>query len=463
MANQPTTGVITNNVLSSFSILEPEKFNKLFRQYGKQHLTVFAFLKTMGFIAPVSNRTYSHFNEDWIHTSITPVITGGGANAAATLTLSGADVASDGSVYPLVGDQVMNKLGVTGIVTAVASAVVTVYPDVLGSDFAAGYAAGDTVIIYAGRYAEGSDSPSGRYSKATEESFNTKILKEAVETTGTALCEKIWVNGMSDGSSNGETWWTLKGLQDAEYRMQLKMGGSFLFDQAVTNTAAHLTGSTDSNTTGLDGWITAGGNVGSYTAGAFSLSDFDYMSRVLDKYDAPLDFAFFAGINLYQDIENSMSNIFTQNPILFVNGTPKTYAQAIYGQNPAEAQGQSVNIGFRCINKTNRNYHIVRLGELSNPQTFNAAGFNKATLGYVCPLDTKDVATPSGGNKTIPSIGMRYLKSPDGKQDRMMQTWMEGGQAPIPTSGYDKLKVNYLAEYGTEFFGASRFFKWQAA
>ena len=36
MANA-ISSVITNTVVTSFSIHEPEKFNKLFRQYGKQH------------------------------------------------------------------------------------------------------------------------------------------------------------------------------------------------------------------------------------------------------------------------------------------------------------------------------------------------------------------------------------------------------------------------------------------
>lgn len=472
MANA-ISSVITNNVVTSFSIHEPEKFNKLFRQYGKQHLSYFAFLKTLGFISPVSRTTYSHFLEDWIHASFkssgTP--SGGGAGAAVTIALSVAngdvDSGNSNAIYPQVGDQVMNAAGVTGIITAINDLGTTtpdlvIYPDDVTANFLTGIVDGSTVVIYASRYGEGTAAPDGRVSKATEETFNTKILKEAVEVTGTELSQQIYVDGMSDGSSTGQTWYALKGQYDAQYRIQLKIGGSLLFDQSITNSAAHAN-STDNNTTGLDTWITAGGNSSTYTSGAFSLSDFDYMSRVLDKYDAPMDFAFFQGINLYQDVENSLSNLFTQNPIIYVNGVGKTYNQAIYGQNPAENEGMGVDIGFRCLKKTNRLYHMVRLGELSNPQTFNAAGFNKVGLGYVCPLDTKDVKTPDGGSKAIPRIGMRYLVSPDKKQNRMMQTVMTGAQAPVPTNDTDKLKVSFLTEFGSQMFGSKHFFKWSQA
>jgi len=89
MANA-ISSVITNNVVTSFSIHEPEKFNKLFRQYGKQHLSYFAFLKTLGFITPVSRTTYSHFLEDWIHASFksSGAASSGGVGTTTTITLS---------------------------------------------------------------------------------------------------------------------------------------------------------------------------------------------------------------------------------------------------------------------------------------------------------------------------------------------------------------------------------------
>lgn len=462
---QPITSVITNQVVTAFDIHEPEKFNKLFRQYGKQHLSYFAFLKTLGFITPVSRNTYSHFLEDWIHTSFKSRGNVGdpGAGNPINITLSVDDVDTNNKFYPQRNDQIMFKNGVTGIIsfidtTTPSAPILTIRPDVLTDDIGA-IASGETIIIYSGRYGEGTDSPAGRTSKATEETFNTKILKEAVEVTGTEICQKIYVDGLSDGSAMGQTWYALKGQYDAQYRMQLKMGGSLLFDKPITNSAAQID-STDTNTTGLDTWITAGGNGSTYTPGAFSISDFDFMGRVLDKYDAPMEFAFFQGINLYQDVENTLSNEFVQNPIIFINGVGKTYNQAIYGQNPNEANGLGVDIGFRCIKKTNRVYHLIRLGELSNPQTFNASGFTKAGLGYVCPLDTKEVQTPDGGTKVIPRIGMRYLVSPDKKYNRQMITAMEGMLAPNPTNGVDKLKVNFLSEYGSQYFGARHFFKW---
>ena len=462
-----TTGVVT-----SFDIHQPEKFNKLFRQYGKQHLSYFAFLKTLGFISPVQRNVYSNFVEDWIHASFSSRTnassTGPGTSIAITLSVSDVDTANGNKFYPQEGDQIMTKVGIQGVIktidtTVPTAPVLTCFPDTITDDFGT-VSAQETVIIYTSRSKEGSSAPQGRVSKALEEQFNTKIIRESVDCTGTEITQLSWVDQMSDGSSSGKTWFALKGQYDAQYRMQLKIGGALLFDKLLNNPNAQISADgTDSNTTGLYSWIKGGGNSSTYTPGSFQLSDFDYMTRVMDKYDAPMDFAFFAGINLYQDVENSLSNLFTQNPILYVNGVAKTYSQAIYGQNPAEADGRTVDIGFRCLHKTNRNYHMVRLGELSNPQTFNAPGFTKNALGFVCPLDTKEVKTPDGGSKVIPRIGMRYLVSPDGKYNRQMISTMEGMLAPTATNGDDKLKVNMLTEFGSQYFGKYHFFLWESA
>jgi len=214
----------------------------------------------------------------------------------------------------------------------------------------------------------------------------------------------------------------------------------------------------------LEGWIRGGGNEATYTPGAYSISDFDYMTRIMEKYDAPLNFAFFSGINLYQDIENTLQNLFTQNPIVFANGKNLTWAQALYGQNSEEGKQMAVDVGFTCIKKTNRLYSLVKLGELSNPNTFNAPGFTKAGEGFVCPLDQSEVKTPDGGTKLIPRIGMRYLQTPDGTYSRRMETWVTGGAGNISkTNTVDTQKVSFRSHYGTQFFGNKHFFLWNQA
>lgn len=458
------TAPINNSVVTSFDILKPEIFNSLFRQYGKQFLTFYGFLLTMGFINASPRITYSHFLEDWIHPSFQSrgAVAAPAAGAAQTITLSTNDIDSSGFYYPRVNDQVMYKNGVTGFVSAISGspAQLTIYPDLETATLPA-VAAGETIIIFGNRFGEGTDQPAGRVSKATQESFTMTRLKEEVDVTGDELCQQTWVDSSSDGSMTGRTWFALKGKYDAQYRMQLQMGGKCLYDVPVTNTTLLSADSTNTSTTGLEGWIRGGGNESTYTPSAFTISDFDYMTRIMDKYDAPMNFAFFAGINLYQDIENAISNLYTQNPIIFANGKSQTWAQALYGQDAGSGNQLNTDIGISSIKKTNRLYHLMRLGELSNPNTFNANGFTKAGEGFVCPLDQTEVKTPEGGTKLIPRIGMRYLQSPDGGYSRRMETWVTGGAGNIPkTNTVDTQKVSFRSQYGTQFFGNKHFFLW---
>lgn len=455
---------INNQILTSFDILKPEIFHSLFRQYGKQFLSFYGFLLTMGFVNPSARTTYSHFLEDWIHPAFKSrgVVAAGAAGASQSVVLSTDDVDSLGFYYPRLNDQVMYKNGVTGFVSNIAGspATLTIYPD-KQTDSLPALAAGETLIIYGNRFGEGTDQPAGRVSKATQESFTMTRLKEEVDVTGDELCEQTWTDTSSDGSMNGRTWFALKGKYDAQYRMQLQMGGKCLFDTPVTNTTLLATDSTNTSTTGLEGWIRGGGNESTYTPGAFTISDFDYMTRIMDKYDAPMNFAFFAGINLYQDVENAISNLFTQNPIIFANGKNQTWASALYGENAEAGKQTAVEVGFSCIKKTNRLYHMMKLGELSNPNTFNAPGFTKAGEGFVCPLDQSEVKTPEGGTKLIPRIGMRYLQSPDAGYSRRMETWLTGGAGNIQkTNTIDKQQVSFRSQYGTQFFGNKHFFLW---
>jgi hypothetical protein len=458
---------INNQVVTSFDILKPEIFNSLFRQYGKQFLSYYGFLLTMGFITAAPRITYSHFLEDWIHPAFKAraAVAASAAGAVQSITLSTDDIDSDGFYYPRLNDHVMYKNGVKGFVASIAGspAVLSIYPD-KQTDSLPAVAAGETMIIYGNRFGESTDQPAGRVSKATQESFTMTRLKEEVDVSGDQLCQQTWVDSSSDGEMSGRTWCALTGKFDAQYRMQLQMGGKCLFDEPVTNTTLLATDSTNTNTTGLEGWIRGGGNESTYTPGAFSISDFDYMTRIMDKYDAPMNFAFFAGINLYQDVENALTNLFTNNPIIFANGKNQTWARALYGENPDSANQTAVDIGFACIKKTNRIYHMLKLGELSNPNTFNATGFTKAGEGFVCPLDQSEVKTPEGGKKIIPRIGMRYLQSPDGGYSRRMETWVTGGAGNIQkTDGVDTQKVHFRSQYGTQFFGNKHFFLWNQA
>lgn len=463
------TSPFSNTVITGFDIQKPQVFNAYYRQYGDQFLSYFAFLKTLGFLTPVSSNVYEHWLEDWIHPSFQARNSVGspGAGNPISITLSTDNVDTNNLFYPKLYDQVMFANEVTGIITAIdtttpSAPIVTIEPDVATQNIGA-VTAGDTIIIYSNRFGEGTDQPDGSLSKMEKVQWTAKIIKGRVQVTGTELCVESWVNASSDGLQQGQTYFALKGKADEEYRMQLRIGGALLFDQTVTNTDA-MPQDDQVNTLGLYPWITSGGNTSTYVGGTFGLPEFDYMHRILTKYNAPAEMAFFSGIDLGIDVENGLSDVFAQNPIIFIDGKGMTYNQAFYQGDDAQLIGQSgesVDIGFKCLTKTGRRYHLVPLGELNNPNTYNAPGFPYGGLGLVCPLHKKETKTPMGGSRIIPAIGARYVQSPDGQYSRQMEAWVHGGAGNIQkTTGSDNMYVEYRSHIGSEYFGPKQFFAW---
>lgn len=435
------TSNYTDAYISTFDIHKPEKRNILFRKYGDQGLGFFNIIDTLGYQTPVAQTDYSHFEEDWIHqtVSVRNNVGSPGAGNSINFTLATADLDASNRFYIQVGDDVMFANQVTGHVTAIdvttpSAPVVTVEPHV-STDNIGALTAGDIVIIYSDGFAEGTDQPNSKVAKSIEYSFSTKIVKETVAMTGTEMTNQTWFDKMSDGTPIQAYY--LKGQIDCDYRMMLKMDGAMLFDRPTDNTALTTTG--DRTTYGLVPWVRAGGNVDNYNATFYSLSDFDTMNNTLDQNFAPAEMLSMLGIQLQQEWENLFVNSFVDGAIVYASFTD--------GKKVTD-----LNIGFKTFSKTERFWHMKRMGVFNHPQLYGAAGFKIPGMGVITPMDSrKDAKT--GGN--IPSFGMRYKQL--GDYNRKMKVWKVGG-AKETTNGID---VDYLymrSEFGSEFIASNRFF-----
>jgi hypothetical protein len=183
------------------------------------------------------------------------------------------------------------------------------------------------------------------------------------------------------------------------------------------------------------------------------------MNRYLDKQQAPNEYLGLLGYQAFQDVENTLSNVFTQNPIVFAGGGGKTFGDLMYGDDMKSIADKSVEIGFRSITKTDRTFHLLKLPQLSNPKLYGATGFTEAGRMIFCPLD-KPIA-PKGG--AMPRLGVRYKEL--GGYSRKMESWFIGGAGNIPvkTSGVDEIKLFNRAEMGCEQFGLNHFYQWTVA
>lgn len=435
------TAQYSDAYISTFDFHKPEKRNTLFRKYGDQGLGMFNILDTMGYQTPVAQTEYSHFEEDWIHqtVSVRNNVASPGAGNEILFTLGTADLDASNRFYIQLNDDVMFANGVTGHVTLVdittpSAPVITVEPHD-STDNIGALTAGDTVIIYSDNFAEGTGQPDSKVARSLEYSFSTKIVKESVSFTGSEMTNQTWFDKMSDGTPIQAYY--LKGQLDCDFRMMLKMDGAMLFDTPTDN--ATLVAAGNRTTYGLVPWVRAGGNTDNYNATFYSLSDFDTMNNTLDQNFAPAEMLSMLGIQLQQEWENLFVNSFVDGAIV--------YASFADGKKVAD-----LNIGFKTFSKTERFWHMKRLGVLNNPQLYGAPGFKQPGMGIITPMDSRK-DTQSGN--MIPSIGMRY-KSLAG-YNRKMKVWKVGG-AKENTNGTDIDFLYERAEIGTEFIASNRFF-----
>ena len=443
---------MSNTLVSLFNIHKPEKANFLFRKYGKQGVTAFQFLQSVGAVTPVAQGSFSHYEEDWIHATLTPSVVGAaGVNGLTDVTLSAADMDSSGNSYPRVGDIVMFSNGVKGqIVTKSGAnpAVLGIVPLLSANSIATSAVVGEQAIITSNAFAEGTNQPEGRVSKAYEYSFNTQIIKEKVASTGTELTNQNWFNSIDGTTINA--WFDKAKSIDLDYRMALAIDGMILYGETADNTAVQGT-----TASGLVYGVTSQGGNATYTPGLFSVSYFDQMNRYLDKQQSGNEYVGLLGYQAFQDVENTLSNVFTQNPIIFAGGAGKTFGNLMYGDNMQSLTDKSVEIGFRSITKTDRTFHLLKLPQLSNPKLYGATGFSEAGRMIFCPLD-KPIA-PKGG--AMPHLAVRYKEL--GGYSRKMESWFIGGAGNIPvkTTGVDNVELNSRAEMGAEQFALNQFFQ----
>lgn len=440
------TAQISNNLVSTFNLHKPEYSNFLFRKYGKQGFTAFQFLQSLGNVTPVAQENFYHFEENWIASSFTTTGGSGVAGASVNLTVSPAYIDASGNYYPRLNDVLMFTNGVKGQVIADnGSGVLTVRP--LKAAQAISVADGEQIIIPTNSFGDGTGQPDGRVSDVFRYDFNMQIIKETIDTTGTELTNQMWVNTIDGTTINA--WFDKAKSIDLDYRMALAIDGMLLYGTKADNTG--ILGSTSEGL--VDAVTTQGGN-GTYTSGLFSIAQFDQMNRYLDKQMAPNEYTGLLGYQAFQDVENALSNVFTQNPIIFAGGNGKTLGQMMYG-DMASKIGESVDIGFRSITKTDRTFHLLKLAQLSNPQLYGATGFNEASRMIFVPLDKP--TQPKGGQ--VPRLGVRYKEL--GGYSRKMEAWFTGsaGNFGVKTNDIDSVQLHNRAHCGAQIFGANAFFQ----
>tara|TARA_R110000751_G_scaffold79121_2_gene159557 strand:+ start:3563 stop:4942 length:1380 start_codon:yes stop_codon:yes gene_type:complete len=449
MATNSIQAPYASEIVSVFDIDKPEILNTLFRAKGDQGLELFQIIQTMGFKYPTAQVEYSHFEENWKHETFQVASTTtapGGPGQFLEIRLAASSLDAQNNFYPRKGDQVMfpdRTIAVITAITGAGSANVDVTMVPVDNTITLSAADGLTLIINSGAFSEGSTQPLGAFTGTSKYTNNTQIIKETMTATGTEMTNQKWFDKLDNGK--GIPAYYIKGQQDTEYRMALKVNGALLFSQRSNNTANLTdpdTGRAIRTTEGLVPFITRTGHQKFYTGGSFSVQNFNDAVKTLDKEFAPNYICALNGIDLDIEIEDALVDYFKDTNI---NYAQSGMAKSLLGGN----EGLAASVGFRYLMKGQRTFGFKRMGVFSHDKLYGAPGYNTAGLGVLIPMSkVKDKKTMM----EVPTFGMRYKKL--GKYDRMMEVWNVNG-AGVGTKVIADDLHNFFLRCDIGFHGAA--------
>lgn len=445
--------IYASDIISGFDIHKPEKMNELFARYSDQGASYFQLLRSMGFETPVAQDTYGHYEENHIHEVIHVLenVVQPAVGADIVFTLDPQDLDANNNFYLRQWDGILFPNEVTGSVVTIdvtvpGAPVITCRPNDNGDQFPA-LTAGMELSIFTSAFAEGSDQPAGAVSGTWEYSNTAQIIKETVGFTGTEMVNQSWIEVIRGQKVVG---YYMKGQIDIDFRTALKIDGALMWGKQTTN-ATLVDNSTEGGgrpiktTEGLIPYIRRVGNEQSYVPGAFDVAEFDELSNTLDREWAGNHILGMLGIQLHQDIENSLKTYFANTNITFAKQSTNS---VLFNNNDALA----ASVNFTYLTKSERTFLMKRMGAFNNRKVAGAEGYNAPKMGVWLPLNKRKDAK---GNLTD-SIGVRYRAL--GKYSRRMEVWQAGGAGEgLKVNGIDKRNTYQRCHLGAHHFGGNRF------
>lgn len=428
----------TNNYISSNDFLngmdgitDADRGEMIVERYGSQNLT--GLMEMLGNKAPVDSTTYYHYEESWLHKTVTGTTSAGTFTATAPKLDTGDDI----SVIRE-GDILMDGSGNVirlGAVTETAAAVSAPFVVIEGSVTA-------TATVYAivgNAFAEGSDQPRGLTPGVIEYKNYVQIMKESYEVSGSALTEKIWFEVNDPATGRSGYVWALKGEGDTFRRFN-----NFCETQMIVG-KAQGPNNTVIQTEGLETFAQSGNTaepaaiLGANATPEAVLDHLADITSVLDSQRGAKENLYIMGFDLALAFDRNLTK-----DTRLVNGGVS------YGAFNG-SQEIATGFGIDSFYMAGYTFHKMRYEPFSYPEMLGAIGYK--SKGCVIPMDSqRDAQTRS----SIPSLRIRY-KAAEG-YSREMEHWMEGGAGlDVKTNGLDVLKLNYRTERGFEGFASNRF------
>ena len=436
---------VSKQYVSSVSFLDQrEILNKLLNVTNEEY-SFLDVMELMGRSVQTSVPEYHTFiNAELYGGAVTTASTGLGTVTTAKRVFK-LELTADAGDAVRVGDLLMFPNGNVGYVKAKDSAGDTLDIVSVGNDLYS--AAADLnsvkVVAFSNAAGEGSKSPAARNTKPVKQSNHVQIFKEKYAITDVQNASKI------EFDFKGQPYYFLKGQHEALMRFRGDIAFALMFgqksgDKFTDSTYGSLVdseGNPIQTTGGLREYIVDSGvNRTSATSGAVDETDFESITRNLNKKRAPREYLMFTGSSGEIALDNYLNSL----------GNTDLSANARFS-----IDGRDLDLGVDKFRMYGRSFIKKYLPMIDHQQRVNftgSAGFEHEIL--MVPNDTIKAA---GSGEGLDRMRIRYMAAP-GADMRYRET-MLGGLAPTPTDERSVLECHYESIQGLEVLGAEHFVK----
>lgn len=448
----------TMSIAYNQSLRKPHVDGKLVHAFGNDMIS--GFCESMGNYEGVNNIEYFHVEKDRIKEILQGTCTTGGANASVTFTITnGSSVVYNATPYntnntvngdfePVRKDDILLfPNGVQGRVTSNPSSnTVTVIPTVLGTAIPTTVAS-DEVVVLSSIATEFQGARTSYNTKTWTYSNNLSHIYDTHKVSATAMGEKTWFNNL--GEDGNESAWWYEGVADTYKNVMTNLEQFMVVGKQFTNTTMTNASQAEAEALAGRGIITdieTYGNVETYTAGSFALTDLENMGLNLVQNKGSEENTLWCGYALKVELDN----LFRTSEGLKAGGV-------VYSTAEGSSFGETRRAAFEFdhVSYGGFKYFIKRLDMFNNPQGLGAAGQSYTNMGLLIPNDNTVVEQFQGSSGIgVPSLRLRYLDIPN--YTRGYREWPSGGALDNPTDENTQALFTFDVYRGIECSGLNR-------
>lgn len=444
---QNASASIQGHTIMSAIDMKPEHMTQLYRMNNTgMEARGYLYSHVLGFSEATGATTFYH-TEKGLSNAVLTV----GAQDTDIDGVSGVIAAGVAVLYTLTGDaatyvyvrknDVVEFIdGTQGLVTAVSGVTFTVTPDTAVT--IPDVASGEAIIITTRAFGEGTEVGSPAFTRSSQFSGVTQIMKDKVSASGTSLTDMTWVK-------YGDKGYYSMNLIDAELRHLRHIEGMFLHGK-YTNTF------TDPSSSALGKAITSGGLLQAAASGTSAtvpttMASFDDLSEANMSNFVSKSTPIYGmlGFNVMQGINTAFqgsSTVLIDSP----NFLTKTTDDSLYKKS--EAYGAFNNFKYYNSQYT----YMFDVNEAwSDSTSYGATGFGYKNNALFVPIyKVKDGMS----GKRFGTMGTRY-KSFNGVNRKFMVDDHNGfGSVNGKTiNEYDSTSTVYLSDMGAQFMGKHQY------